>query len=149
VLHASAHALQQTTGRGKIMVLDMGKPVRIVDLAERLIQLAGLKPRIDIEIAYTGLRPGEKLYEELFDPSEVQNERTVDGYVMAAPRVIDKALLKRTIDEIEAAAEEEAADRALQLLFHIVPEYRADSGDRTRLDSSDLAPSSSYSQDAI
>jgi O-antigen biosynthesis protein WbqV len=148
VLHASSHALQHRTGRGKIMVLDMGKPVRIVDLAERLIQLAGLKPRVDIEIAYTGLRPGEKLYEELFDPSEVQNERTADGYVMAAPRVIDNALLKRTIDEIEVAANGEEAQRALQLLFHIVPEFRADSGDRTRLDSADFAPSSSYGKDA-
>jgi O-antigen biosynthesis protein WbqV len=148
VLHASSHALQHRTGRGKIMVLDMGKPVRIVDLAERLIQLAGLKPRVDIEIAYTGLRPGEKLYEELFDPSEVQNERTADGYVMAAPRVIDNALLKRTIDEIEVAANGEEAQRALQLLFHIVPEFRADSGDRARLDSADFAPSSSYGLDA-
>lgn len=149
VLHASSHALQQKIGRGKIMVLDMGKPVRIVDLAERLIQLAGLKPRVDIEIAYTGLRPGEKLYEELFDPSEVQNERTDDGYVMAAPRVIDMALLKRTIDEIEVAAQQEEAQRALQLLFHIVPEYRADSGDPSLLASSHLTPSSNYGKDAI
>ncbi|MBP0438639.1 polysaccharide biosynthesis protein [Tianweitania sediminis] len=133
VLHASAHALRHRTERGKIMVLDMGKPVRIVDLAERLIQLAGLKPRVDIEISYTGLRPGEKLYEELFDPSEVQNERTQDGYVMAAPRIIDKALLTRSIDEIEVAASKEDSGKALQLLLHIVPEYRADSGDRAPL----------------
>ncbi|WP_250157151.1 polysaccharide biosynthesis protein [Tianweitania aestuarii] len=148
VLHASSHALRETRERGRIMVLDMGKPVRIVDLAERLIQLAGLKPRVDIEITYTGLRPGEKLYEELFDPSEVKNERTEDGYVMASPRVIDKALLKRVIDEIEAAAASEDAERALQMLFHIVPEYRADSGDRALLATSDFTPSAGYNQDA-
>ena len=75
VLHASAHALRRSEERGKIMVLDMGKPIRIKDLAERMIQLAGYKPHVDIEIAYVGLRPGEKLYEELFDPSEVQDNR--------------------------------------------------------------------------
>ena len=92
VLNASAHALARQAERGKIMVLDMGKPIRIVDLAERMIQLAGYKPRIDIDIVFTGLRPGEKLYEELFDPSEVQHEQTEEGYFVAAPRVIDKAL---------------------------------------------------------
>ena len=78
VLHASAHAQRRQKERGKIMVLDMGEPVRIVHLAERMIQLAGLKPYVDIDIVFTGLRPGEKLYEELFDPSEVQSEVT-DG----------------------------------------------------------------------
>jgi FlaA1/EpsC-like NDP-sugar epimerase len=148
VLHASAHALRHKAERGRIMVLDMGKPVRIVDLAERMIQLAGLKPRVDIDIAYTGLRPGEKLYEELFDPSEVQNERTEDGYVLASPRVIDKALLKRTVDEIQAAAHQEDSARALQLLFHIVPEYRADSGDRALLATPDLTPLAAYDPEA-
>ncbi len=56
VLHASAHALQHLSDRGKIMVLDMGEPVRIADLAERMIQLAGFRPHEDIEIVYTGLQ---------------------------------------------------------------------------------------------
>lgn len=124
VLHASAHSLGNKSERGKIMVLDMGKPVRIVDLAERMIQLAGFKPGIDIEIAYTGLRPGEKLYEELFDPSEVQDGKGEDGYVVASPRVIDGNFLLRTLQGIEQAAEDEDVDRAVQLLKHIVPEYR-------------------------
>jgi FlaA1/EpsC-like NDP-sugar epimerase len=125
VLHASAHALQRRSDRGKIMVLDMGEPVRITDLAERMIQLAGYKPHTDIEIAYTGLRPGEKLYEELFDPSEVQDGRTDEGYVVASPRVIDKGLLHRTLSGIEAAAAKENSVRAVELLSHIVPEYQA------------------------
>ena len=123
VLHASARALVRHSERGKIMVLDMGKPVRIVDLAERMIQLAGFK-RSEIDIVFTGLRPGEKLYEELFDPSEVQDGDTTDGFVVASPRVIDKALLLRTLGELEGATQREDAARAIELLSHIVPEYK-------------------------
>lgn len=129
VLHASAHALARKTPRGKIMVLDMGKPVRIVDMAERMIQLAGFRPHVDIEIAFTGLRPGEKLFEELFDPSEVPDGRTEEGYVIASPRVIDRQLLNRTVDEIDLSAEREDWARAVKLLCHIVPEYRIDHRD--------------------
>jgi FlaA1/EpsC-like NDP-sugar epimerase len=125
VLHASAHALRHHSDRGKIMVLDMGEPVRIADLAERMIQLAGFRPHTDIEIVFTGLRPGEKLYEELFDPSEAQDGLTDEGYVIASPRVIDKGLLHRTLSGIETAAGNENPVRALELLSHIVPEYRA------------------------
>jgi len=124
VLHASAHALAHKAVRGKIMVLDMGKPVRIVDLAERMIQLAGFKPRVDIDIVFTGLRPGEKLYEELFDPAEAPGGTTEDGYVVAAPLVIDRRLLDRTMAEIGTCIEREDESRAIELLAHLVPEFR-------------------------
>ena len=124
VLHASAHALRRHEDRGKIMVLDMGKPIRIVDLAERMIQLAGYKPHVDIEISYVGLRPGEKLYEELFDPSEVQDGKTEEGYVIASPRIIDRTLLNRSFAGLATAVEREDVGRAIDLLSHIVPEYR-------------------------
>ena len=123
VLQASGHALARQAERGKIMVLDMGKPVRIVDLAERMIQLAGYKPRVDIDIKFTGLRPGEKLYEELFDPSEVAEGRTDEGYVVASPRIMDRRLVDKTLKEMLSCAEREDAARALELLAHIVPEY--------------------------
>lgn len=128
VLQASSHALQRQSERGKIMVLDMGKPVRIVDLAERMIQLAGYRPRLDIDIVFTGLRPGEKLYEELFDPAELQDDKTQDGYVIAAPRVIDQALLHRTLSGLEGAVGREDRMRAIELLSHIVPEYKPAAG---------------------
>ena len=131
VLHASAHALARKTPRGKIMVLDMGKPVRIVDMAERMIQLAGFRPHVDIEIAFTGLRPGEKLFEELFDPSEAPDGRTEEGYVVASPRIIDSQLLRRTVGEIDLCATREDGPRAVKLLAHIVPEYRPDPRART------------------
>lgn len=125
VLHASSHALGRKSERGKIMVLDMGEPVRIVDLAERMIQLAGYKPGTDIEIVYSGLRPGEKLYEELFDPSEVQNSEAKEGFVIASPRVINQAVLLATIKRLEEAVAAEDVARALELVRHIVPEYKA------------------------
>lgn len=124
VLQASAHAIGHLDERGKIMVLDMGKPVRIANLAERMIQLAGFRPRIDIDIVFTGLRPGEKLYEELFDPNEIAEKRTDEGYVVASPRVIDRPLVERTLEELKACAEREDLERTLELLHHIVPEYR-------------------------
>lgn len=125
VLHASAHALSRRQERGKIMVLDMGKPIRIKDLAERMIQLAGYRPNIDIEIAYVGLRPGEKLYEELFDPSEIQDESTDENFAIASPRIIDSTLLNRTLASMQQAVEREDKARALEFLFHIVPEYKS------------------------
>jgi O-antigen biosynthesis protein WbqV len=125
VLNASAEHGGGELQRGKIMVLDMGEPVRIVDLAERMMQLAGLKPYVDIDIVFSGLRPGEKLFEELFDPSEVQDLRTEDGYVIASPRVIDKLLLDKSIAELQNAVAREDCGRALELLLHIVPEYRS------------------------
>ncbi|MCO6387513.1 polysaccharide biosynthesis protein [Aliihoeflea sp. 40Bstr573] len=125
VLNASAQAVDRDEGgRGEIMVLDMGSPVRIVDLAERMIQMAGLKPGVDIEIAFTGLRPGEKLFEELFDPSEIQSTSPLDGYVIAAPRVMDKARLLQSVGELKIAVEAENTGRAVELVRRIVPEYR-------------------------
>lgn len=121
VLNASARDQGE---RGKIMVLDMGKPVRIVDLAERMIQLAGFRPNVDIDIVFTGLRPGEKLYEELFDPSEVQERRAEDAYFVASPRVIDKGLLHKTLSTLQEAVVREDRARAIELLNHIVPEYK-------------------------
>jgi O-antigen biosynthesis protein WbqV len=121
VLNASAAHIGSR--RGDIMVLDMGKPVKIIDLAERMIQLAGFRPHADIEIVFTGLRPGEKLYEELFDPSEVNQKDPDVPYFVASPRVIDKDVLHKTLAVLEGAIANEDQVRAVELLNHIVPEY--------------------------
>ena len=68
---------------GEILVLDMGEPVKILDLAKRMISLYGYKPGVDIDITFTGLRPGEKLYEELFSSDEIR-ETTSDAKIMMA-----------------------------------------------------------------
>lgn len=127
VLNASAaHA---DSKRGDIMVLDMGKPVKIVDLAKRMIQLAGFKPNVDIGIVFTGLRPGEKLYEELFDSGEVNRLDPEVPYFFASPRVVDRDVLQRSISALDVAIANEDEVSAVNLLCQIVPEYvRSGSG---------------------
>ncbi len=123
VLQASGHGLRGGSERGRILVLDMGQPVKIADLASKMIQLAGFRPGIDIKIEYTGLRPGEKLYEELFDESEIVSPPTNHGYSIATPRVTNDKLLQKTIAELKAAALAYDEETAIKLLLHIVPEY--------------------------
>ena len=112
--------------RGKICVLDMGEPVKIVDLAQQMIRLAGLRPDRDIKIEFIGLRPGEKLREELFHPAEPLMPTKSPAIRLAAPRTADYAMLARSIDELEEMARSRREERMLQLLERLVPEYRRD-----------------------
>jgi FlaA1/EpsC-like NDP-sugar epimerase len=130
VLEASATVSDADGGadgaRGKIFVLDMGEPVKIVDLARQMIRLAGLRPERDIAISYIGLRPGEKLHEALFHAAESPLPTRNPALRLAAPRTADYAVLARSIDELEEHARAGREARALQLLHQLVPEYRAD-----------------------
>jgi O-antigen biosynthesis protein WbqV len=110
--------------RGKICVLDMGEPVKIVDLAEQMIRLAGLRSGRDIKIAFVGLRPGEKLHEELFHPDEPLIPTSSPAIRLAAPRTADYGVLARSIDELEDVARSRREERMMQLLERLVPEYR-------------------------
>ena len=113
--------------RGKIFVLDMGEPVRIVDLARQMIRLAGLTPERDVAISYIGLRPGEKLHEALFHADESPVPTGNPALRLAAPRTADYAVLARSIDELEEHARAGHEARVLDLLHRLVPEYRSDS----------------------
>jgi O-antigen biosynthesis protein WbqV len=137
VLEASASAPRGVGGgdggvdagdsRGKIFVLDMGEPVRIVDLARQMIRLAGLTPERDVAISYIGLRPGEKLHEALFHADESPVPTGNPALRLAAPRTADYAVLARSIDELEEHARAGHEARVLDLLHRLVPEYRSDS----------------------
>ena len=117
--------------QGGIFVLDMGEPVKIVDLARQMIRLAGLRVIEDdapdgpgaIRIAFTGLRPGEKLFEELFHGKEAPVPTGHPGLLMAAPRTADPAIVGRAIDEIAAFARAGQVGAALGQLGRLVPEF--------------------------
>jgi FlaA1/EpsC-like NDP-sugar epimerase len=123
VLQSSAHGDPGSAERGKILVLNMGKPVLIAELAQRMIQLAGLRPGVDIQIEYTGLRPGEKLYEELFDPSEVEAGDDSDPYLVVSPRLVEQSALEGALREIEASVSNDQLRLVMNLLRRVVPEF--------------------------
>ena len=124
VLQASALSPEEGSPRGKIFVLDMGEPVKIVDLAHQMIRLAGLRPNRDIAIEFIGLRPGEKLHEELFHTAEPLVPTASPAIRLAAPRTADYALLARSIDELEEVSRSRRQERVLRLVEQLVPEYR-------------------------
>ncbi|MCC6470625.1 MAG: polysaccharide biosynthesis protein [Alphaproteobacteria bacterium] len=132
VLEASALGVNEPADPGRILVLDMGEPVRVVDLAKQMIRLAGLKPDRDVKIVYTGLRPGEKLSETLLHASEPLQPTRYAGILFAMPRATDHQVLARALDELAECAQSRRGGRTLDMLQLLVPEYRPD-GDRVRL----------------
>lgn len=124
VLQAAELGKHGVTDGGKIFVLDMGRPVKIIDLARQMILLSGLRPGKDIDIKVTGLRPGEKLYEELFHDGEPPEPTETDGVMLAAPRVVDYALIKQVFDELGESAARRDTHKTLELMGHLVPEFQ-------------------------
>ena len=118
VLEAGAYAKN-----GQIFVLNMGDPVRIADLAKNMIRLSGYEPGVEIEIKYIGLRPGEKLYEELLMNEEgmqtTENSRIFIGRQIA----FDETVFRKKMKELERAAENECPD-ICYLVKKMVPEYQ-------------------------
>jgi len=123
VLQASA--LSARGAGGEIFVLDMGEPVLIKDLASQMIRLAGLTPGKNIEIIYTGLRPGEKLVEELFHEKEPLSDTPIAGLQRASSRPTDLTQLQAQIERLCAAANARNSDAARAEIGVIVPEFRS------------------------
>lgn len=123
VLQASVLGNNMQDKQEYIFVLDMGQPVKILDLALQMIKLAGLKPYEDIEIKFTGLRPGEKLYEELFHDSENIVKTSHESIFLAHPRQSDLKTLRKSFSYLEEACKLRSADTALELLKQLVPEF--------------------------
>jgi len=107
---------------GEIFVLNMGNPVRILDMAENLIRLSGYEPYKDIDICFTGLRPGEKLYEELLMDEEGLQKTVNDRIFIGKPIDMDYDRFERALQRLGEAALSETAN--VRLLVHeLVPEY--------------------------
>jgi len=111
-------------GQGsEIFVFDMGKPVKIVDLARRIIKLAGKEPDVDIKIEYTGLRPGEKLYEELLSDSENVMPTYHDKIMIAKVAEYDYDMVREKVDKLIGSARQHYTLETVGLIKDLVPEY--------------------------
>lgn len=127
VLQAAALGAAMVDRQECVFVLDMGQPVRILDLALQMIKLAGLKPEEDIKITYTGLRKGEKLYEELFYFSENAVKTAHESIYLASPGFVDIAILRAGLEKLVTACRERKTAEAKQMLKGLVPEFNPNS----------------------
>jgi len=124
VVTSASHALGPQSSDVAVYVLNMGQPVRIVELAENIIKLSGLEPGRDIEIKFTGVRPGERLHEILFAPAEPITEIGIEGIVAARPLQPPIEALRAWLRDLEngvARGERGAIDRILR---SAVPEFQ-------------------------
>jgi FlaA1/EpsC-like NDP-sugar epimerase len=108
---------------GEVYVLDMGKPVRILDLARDMIRLSGLEPERDIKIEFTGMRPGEKLFEELLTSEDGSVASSHDKLFVARIEVPDSVTLKQHLRDLYEAAESYEAERVKAVLRRLLPRY--------------------------
>ena len=125
VMQASALGTRPGDQRGKVLVLDMGEPVKIVDLARQMIRLAGLRPDEDIKITFTGLRAGEKLHEELFADAEELIPSAADGVKLAKATTVELPVLKGELDTYTAQLRSGLDETsAVMRLSALVPEFK-------------------------
>lgn len=118
VLEAGAYAKN-----GEIFVLNMGEPVKIDDLARNMIRLSGYEPDVDIMIKYTGLRPGEKLYEELLMNEEGMKTTENDRIFVGRQIEFDETTFEQSLHELEQASNSESRE-IREIVHRIVPEYQ-------------------------
>jgi O-antigen biosynthesis protein WbqV len=125
VITAAAHALTPVRPDVSVYVLNMGQPVKIVDLAERMIRLSGLQPGHDIDIVFTGMRPGERLNEILFATEEPTVEIGVAGIMAAKPNEPPMQALRKWIAALEQAIARDDRATIRAVLKDAVPEFRS------------------------
>jgi O-antigen biosynthesis protein WbqV len=125
VLTAATHALGPGHLDVSVYVLNMGQPVKIVDLAERMIKLSGLQPGHDIEIVFTGMRPGERLNEILFASEEPAVEIGIAGIMAAKPNEPPMQSLREWIAALKRAVEQDDRASIKEVLKDAVPEFTA------------------------
>ena len=125
VITAATHALAAERPNVSVYVLNMGQPVKIVDLAERMIRLSGLQPGYDIEIVFTGMRPGERLNEILFANEEPAVEIGVTGIMAAKPNEPSMQAIRKWMAALENAIEKDDPATIKAVLKDAVPEFGA------------------------
>ena len=123
VLTAATHALTPARADVSVYVLNMGHPVKIVELAERMIRLSGLEPGHDVEIVFTGMRPGERLNEILFATEEPPVEIGVAGIMAAKPNEPPMQALRKWIAALEQAIANDDRVTIKAVLKDAVPEF--------------------------
>jgi len=119
---------------GEIFLFDMGQPVKISDLASKMIQLSGLTPDVDIEIKYTGLRPGEKLYEELLSTKENSIVTHHPKITKAKVREYEFSKVEKTINEIIGSLDTEDDMKLVARMKDLIPEYQSQNSKFNDLD---------------
>jgi O-antigen biosynthesis protein WbqV len=123
VITAATHALAPVRPDVSVYVLNMGQPVKIVELAERMIRLSGLQPGHDIEIAFTGVRQGERLNESLFTHQEPRIEIGIAGVMAAKPNEPPMRALRKWIEALKQAIEQDDRAAIEAVLKDAVPEF--------------------------
>ncbi len=123
ILQAGAQGIGRDSERGSIYVLDMGKPIKIIDLARQIIRLSGRRPDTDIQIKIIGLRAGEKLYEEVTHSDESVMETASKSVFKVAPRFTDLRIIQQQLQELRAACNGGDEERLLRVLNLAVPEF--------------------------
>ncbi|SUB01017.1 UDP-glucose 4-epimerase [Pannonibacter phragmitetus] len=127
VLQAASAEIGREETRGRVFVLDMGEPVKILTLARTMISLAGLRPDEDISIEFTGLRPGEKLFEELFDANEVTASHDADGFFIASANFVPLERMVTQVDQLTACAMTGASEQCRSMLQDALAEIESGS----------------------
>jgi FlaA1/EpsC-like NDP-sugar epimerase len=126
VVTAASHALAPERHDVSVYVLNMGQPVKIVDLAERIIRLSGLEPGRDIKITFTGVRPGERLHEILFAREEEMTDIGIPGIVAAKPVRPSMEAIRAWIATLEQGLARNERAAIYNVLRDAVPEFRGE-----------------------
>lgn len=126
VVTAAVHAMSSQHADASVYVLSMGQPVKIVDLADRMIRLSGLQPGYDIDVVFTGIRPGERMHEILFAKQEPTSEIGIAGVMAARPNELSLDTINMWLDTLKSAIDTNQQDVVVATLRSAVPEYQAE-----------------------
>jgi O-antigen biosynthesis protein WbqV len=126
VVTAASHALEAQRSDVAVYVLNMGQPVKIFDLAERMIRLSGLEPGRDVDIIFTGVRPGERLHEILFAREEPTSDIGIAGIVAARPVQPSIEAMRAWLATLEQGLGRDEREAIYQVLRNAVPDFRGE-----------------------